>query len=95
MNDSELRWFEWPSWNGELLVFVGLSRIGLGLIFPAEEYCVQNDDLNDVIVISIRGEKKSSQNISEKAQTNKNLELDYSLYLESMYVILYLGSWAL
>ena len=37
-------------------------------------------------------EKTSSQNINEKAKSNKKLELDYSLYLESMYVILYLGS---
>ena len=27
---------------------------------------------------------------NEKAKSNKKLELDYSLYLESMYVILYL-----
>ena len=31
------------------------STIELGLISPAEEYCIciQNDDLNDVIVINI------------------------------------------
>ena len=34
-------------------------------------------------------EKTSSQNINEKDKLNKKLELDYSLYLESMYVILY------
>ena len=52
------------------------STIELGFISPAEEYCIRNDDLNDVIVISIRG-KMSSQTINEKAKSNKKLELDY------------------
>ena len=30
--------------------------------------------------------KTSSQNINEKAKSNKKLELDYSQYLESIYV---------
>ena len=58
------------------------------IFLALKKYCIQNDALNDVIVISIRG-KTSSQNINGKAKWNEKLELHYSLYPESMYVILY------
>ena len=53
-----------------------------GFVQPApEEYCILNDDLNDVTVIS-----------NEKAKSKIKLKFDYSVNLESIYVILYLVS---
>ena len=47
-----------------------ITTFELGFISPAEGYCIWNNDLNDVTVISVCG-KMSSQNINKKAKSNK------------------------
>ena len=54
------------------------STIELGLISPAEEYCIciQNDDLNEVILINISERDVLTTDINKKAKSTKKLEFE-------------------